>query len=99
MSYFKFHVEQFIHIKNFQDELKEYERRLLKLRHFNVDLAAGNEHDNIEKKIKKESRNVQKLHKILEDKIQKRREELQTCTVVISEQNYIFNYLYLFFFI
>ncbi|XP_016665107.2 uncharacterized protein LOC103311835 [Acyrthosiphon pisum] len=58
------------------DELKEYERRLLKLRHFNVDLAAGNEHDNIEKKIKKESRNVQKLHKILEDKIQKRREEL-----------------------
>lgn len=41
-----------------------------------MDLAAGNEHDNIEQKIKKESRNVQKLHKILEDKIQKRREEL-----------------------
>ncbi|XP_060849532.1 uncharacterized protein LOC132928701 [Rhopalosiphum padi] len=58
------------------DELKEYERRLLKLRHFNVDLAAGNEHNDIEKKIKKESRNVQKLHQILEDKIDKRREEL-----------------------
>jgi len=41
-----------------------------------VDLAAGNEHDGIESKIKKESRNVQKLHKVLEDKIYKRREEL-----------------------
>jgi len=41
-----------------------------------VDLAAGNKHDNIEKKIKKESRNVQKLHKLLESKINERREEL-----------------------
>jgi len=41
-----------------------------------VDQAAGNDHNDIEKKIKKESRNVQKLHKILEDKIHKRREEL-----------------------
>lgn len=41
-----------------------------------MDLAAGNEHNDIEKKIKKESRNVQKLHQILEDKIDKRREEL-----------------------
>lgn len=56
--------------------MKEYERRLLKLRHLNVDLAAGNEHDGIENKIKKENRNVQKLHKVLEDKIHKRREEL-----------------------
>lgn len=56
--------------------MKEYERRLLKLRHLNVDLAAGNEHDGIEKKIKKENRHVQKLHKVLEDKIHMRREEL-----------------------
>lgn len=41
-----------------------------------MDLAAGNAHDNIEKKIKKESRHVQKLHKILETKIHQRREEL-----------------------
>lgn len=56
--------------------MKEYERRLLKLRHLNVDLVAGNEHDGIETKIKKETRNVQKLHKVLEDKINNRREEL-----------------------
>jgi len=41
-----------------------------------VDLAAGNEHDGIVGKIKKESRNVQKLHKVLEEKIDKQREEL-----------------------
>ncbi|XP_050436749.1 alpha-2-macroglobulin receptor-associated protein [Adelges cooleyi] len=61
------------------DELKEYERRLLKLRHLNVDLAAGNKdnhQDDLDKKIKKESRTVQKLHKAIDDKINKRREEL-----------------------
>lgn len=56
--------------------MKEYERRLLKLRHLNVDLVAGNKHDGIEIKIKKENRNVQKLHTVLEGKILKRREEL-----------------------
>ncbi|XP_050536371.1 alpha-2-macroglobulin receptor-associated protein [Daktulosphaira vitifoliae] len=61
------------------DELKEYERRLLKLRHLNVDLAAGNGNEHpggVEKKIKKESRSVQKLHKTIEDKIANRKEEL-----------------------
>lgn len=41
-----------------------------------MDLAAGNEHEDIEIKIKKESRHVQKLQKVLEEKIYKRREEL-----------------------
>jgi len=41
-----------------------------------VDLAAGNEHDGIESKIKKGSRNVQKLHKALEEKIYRQKEDL-----------------------